>query len=452
MHPRNRYRNVPDFIALAESYEPLRPYVTDSRIDFKDAEAQRRLTEAIMFRDFGITLHIPLNRLCPPIPNRLNYVLWIQDIVHAHSSVLKSHPQAVRGIDIGTGASAIYPFLICKTEPGWKMVATEIDEESHSFAQKNISGNDMQSQITLSKASASGRILFPLEDNVRFEFSMCNPPFYGSAQEVADLAKEKELPPNAICTGADIEMIYPDGGEAGFVGRMVEESEQFLTQCKWYTSMLGKMSSVLAIIELLRKRTITNYAITEFVQGQTRRWAVAWSFSDTHLPDSIARISSIPPSHALYPVLPPRNTLTQPFPGCMPARLYEALAETLRTIEADGVLATEVAPRAGSHHPSFFIEAQANTWSRSARRSRRPRAEMQLQPDSHTGNTVASAGKTNPSLTCSARVIIQETDAGSPTAATSTCSVEFQWIYGKERALFESFVSHVNRKIAPKLK
>ena len=68
-------------------------------------------------------------------------------------------------------------------------------------------------------------------------------------------------------------MIYPDGGEAGFVARMVEESEEFQAQCKcvirillfifisqrisrWYTSMLGKMSSVLSVIDLLRKRTV----------------------------------------------------------------------------------------------------------------------------------------------------------------------------------------------------
>jgi 23S rRNA A1618 N6-methylase RlmF len=68
------------------------------------------------------------------------------------------------------------------------------------FAQKNVSVNGMESRIDVRRARADGPILFPLEDEANFEFTMCNPPFYASAEEVIELAEDKELPPNAVCT------------------------------------------------------------------------------------------------------------------------------------------------------------------------------------------------------------------------------------------------------------
>lgn len=71
------------------------------------------------------------------------------------------------------------------------------------------------------------------------------------------------------------------GGEVAFVTRMIEESLRLRDRIQWYTSMLGKLSSVTVLVELLIKNDNHNYAVTEFVQGsKTKRWAVAWSWGD----------------------------------------------------------------------------------------------------------------------------------------------------------------------------
>lgn len=73
-------------------------------------------------------------------------------------------------------------------------------------------------------------------------------------------------------------MVTP-GGEVQFIGRMIEESLTLRGRCQWYTSMLGKLGSVGEVVEKLRNAGVSNWAVTEFVQGgKTRRWAVAWSY------------------------------------------------------------------------------------------------------------------------------------------------------------------------------
>lgn len=153
-----------------------------------------------MSRDFGVQLEIPEDRLCPPVPNRINYLLWIQDIMKASLSLRTETTKAIHGIDMlvtirpcqticlmqyiisGTGATAIYPLLACKLEPDWKMTATgnqvfavafvklffwyftELDNRNYECALRNVETNDLSGQITIKRAQTTGAILFPLEE------------------------------------------------------------------------------------------------------------------------------------------------------------------------------------------------------------------------------------------------------------------------------------------------
>ncbi|KAK0451816.1 hypothetical protein EV421DRAFT_1703140 [Armillaria borealis] len=407
MHNRNIYRRATDFIELAKAYPELENHLIPSpsssslkTIDFKNEESQRCLTKALLYRDFGVDVVLPEDRLCPPVCNGilLNYVLWIQDIMREHPS------SSVCGIDIGTGASAIYPLLACKLELDWTFVATELDDASFQLAESNISRNHLGNRVRVLQAHPGQPILFPLNKypDESFSFTMCNPPFYASLDEVTLSAEGKAMDPNAVCTGAPVEMVTP-GGEAAFVRQIVRESKQLGARCRWYTSMLGKMSSLTEVVDLLKELSIDNYAITEFVQGQTRRWAIGWSFTDERLPDSISRI----PNPALRSLMPPHNNIVQSVPG-------DKVVEIREVLSAISGLETEL------HDGYVLVRAKEDTWSRSARRKRK-RDAVHLP------------------LACKMVCTIKVSKGG----------VEYQWVRGagSERGLFDSFCSHVSRKI-----
>lgn len=121
------------------------------------------------------------------------------------------------------------------------------------------------------------------------DFVLMNPPFYVSEDEMLSSAKKKARPPLSACTGAPVEMVC-DGGEVAHVGRLLRESLVLRDRVQWYTSMVGKLSSLDALVEQLHANGIDNYAVTEFIQGtKTRRWALGWSFGPMRPAEHVAR-------------------------------------------------------------------------------------------------------------------------------------------------------------------
>lgn len=73
-----------------------RDYRFQLKMNFRDTNAVRILARTLLLNDFGLDVDIPPDCLVPRIPQRLNYILFIDDLLKAND-ISKN---AV-GIDIG---------------------------------------------------------------------------------------------------------------------------------------------------------------------------------------------------------------------------------------------------------------------------------------------------------------------------------------------------------------
>ena len=170
-HPRNIYRDSPpDFGTLAGRVPSFRKYVREPPprskklkpwMDFKDPHALRELLVALLAVDLRLNLDIPVDRLIPTLTLRLNYIHFIEDLLllsvrerelervrnGARGSgapqgaaagseefvddavwLARLIPEGphIRGLDIGVGASCIYPLLGARMHD-WSFVGTDVD-------------------------------------------------------------------------------------------------------------------------------------------------------------------------------------------------------------------------------------------------------------------------------------------------------------------------------------
>ena len=440
------YATELDFRRLGEQDEDLRALLGGERashLDFADPRAVMQLTKTLLRLDFGLRIELPPDRLCPPVPNRHNYILWLKELLDSTSACYTGTYDPARrvlGLDVGTGASLIYPLLGCAQRPRWSFLATDVDAKSLAHARRNAELNGLLgSRVRVVDRDVAAPFLVPLDDLGvdALDFVMVNPPFYTSESELLDLARQKSRPPNSACTGAPIEMVC-EGGEIGFVQRIIDESLVLRGRVQWYTSMLGKQSSLDVCVARLRAHGIDNYAVTAFVQGnKTRRWALGWSF-DRRRPSARASRGFEPT--AGKKLLPHPTELTA-FEGslsnCGPGALETALCDAMESLD----LVSWRWDRPASRGVGF---AAGNVWARAYRR-RNKRPAMLRGDDSSSGNVEPCTKPSNPETTtdlkdCSFGFAVSvHVDGDGAHDTKDRVKVEVRWLQGQEYALFESF-------------
>ncbi|CAK1551139.1 unnamed protein product [Leptosia nina] len=278
MHPRNVYKDPPNFNKLATTYPEFagvsRMDVTGKiSIDFKDPHSLRILTACLLKSDFNLCVSIPEDRLVPTLPLRLNYILWLEDLLDFIGRM-----DSICGIDIGTGACAIYPLLAARKNE-WHMIGTETDDESLKKAKENVENNKLQNLISLSKNTTKFTLKYLFtEEKQQYDFCMCNPPFYVNIQEVWESRSPARPPPKNGFTGSPQELIT-EGGELQFCRQMIEESKKLKDNILIFTTMVGHKYNLKEIVMDLKAEGIM-HCTTEFCQGRVTRWGVAWTYQN----------------------------------------------------------------------------------------------------------------------------------------------------------------------------
>ncbi|XP_006863519.1 PREDICTED: methyltransferase-like protein 16 [Chrysochloris asiatica] len=275
MHARNRYKDKPpDFAYLASKYSDFKQHVQINlngrvSLNFKDPEAVRALTCTLLREDFGLSIDIPLERLIPTVPLRLNYIHWVEDLI-GHQDSDKNTLR--RGIDIALN--------------GWYFLATEVDDMCFNYAKKNVEQNNLSDLIKVVKVPQKTLLMDALkeESEIIYDFCMCNPPFFFHqilfvVVQGVNSRNPRRPPPSSVNTGGITE-IMAEGGELEFVKRIIHDSIQLKKRLRWYSCMLGKKCSLAPLKEELRIQGVPKVTYTEFCQGRTMRWALAWSFYD----------------------------------------------------------------------------------------------------------------------------------------------------------------------------
>ncbi|EJW76525.1 hypothetical protein WUBG_12564 [Wuchereria bancrofti] len=154
MHPRNPYKDKPpDFSLLADKFVEFRShcYIGSNgklKMNFRDTNAVRILARTLLLSDFGLDVDIPADCLVPRIPQRLNYILVIDDLLKTNGIA-----EDVVGIDIGTGASCVYALLGAK-QLGWRFLATDADPFAVEIANRNVQKNGMSERIEVVRVPA----------------------------------------------------------------------------------------------------------------------------------------------------------------------------------------------------------------------------------------------------------------------------------------------------------
>ena len=294
-HPHNRHQGQYDFDRLCQHSPTLLPFIhvddqQQHRIDFADPLAVKALNAAILKADYGIDgWDIPAGQLCPPIPGRADYIHYLADVLRQSHQGKLPKKQHLTVLDIGTGASGIYP-LLGVAEYGWRFVAADINPTSLEIVEHILARNNTYARQISLRLQPHANAIFDgvINDDDWFDLTMCNPPFHGSLAEAQEGTRRKwtnlnkeahaeSAAPVLNFGGQDAELWCP-GGELAFIERMIKESARYASRCFWFTCLVSKSANLPVLKTRLKNIGVQDQREIAMAQGNKQSRFLAWTF------------------------------------------------------------------------------------------------------------------------------------------------------------------------------
>ncbi len=314
LHPRNIHQGRYDFAALCKSCPELKTFLTrnpkgEDTIDFSDSQAVLCLNRALLAHHYHIAnWQIPQGYLCPPIPGRADYIHYAADLLVAAAGQQAPTGKKIKVLDIGVGANCIYP-IIGSQSYGWKFVGTDIDPLALKVAEVIVQSNPRLSKLVTLRLQKDANAVFKgvIQPDDYFDLTLCNPPFHASRAEAEQANQRKSERLNRgtmngprtefgnefddepgkkrgdntlsqLNFGGQSHELCCNGGELGFLTRMITESLEFSQQVYCFTSLVSKKENVAPLRKLLSRSGATKVDVVAASQGQKVSRVLAWSF------------------------------------------------------------------------------------------------------------------------------------------------------------------------------
>jgi 23S rRNA (adenine1618-N6)-methyltransferase len=290
LHPANPHLAGYDMAALSQTYPALRALlITTPRgehsINFADPLAVKTLNQALLAHHYQLPhWDLPEGYLCPPVPGRLDYLLYLADLLKSSHQGKTPKSRQLKLLDVGCGANLIYSLLAAR-HFGWQVLASDIDQGALQHAVKLLEQHQLTGKIEL-RQQAKAEDIFDhlLKTGEYIDVTLCNPPFHRSAEEAAAGSARKRENLGLANEVADLNFaglsheLWCDGGELTFIQRMMQQSVAVGHQVYWFSSLVSKKEHIAPLQATLKKLGVSDQQVVEMAQGNKQSRFIAWTF------------------------------------------------------------------------------------------------------------------------------------------------------------------------------